>query len=294
MELYDFITTTFVIVDDFVEEYFPARKLRHRGFLPKLTDSEVITMEIVGEYLGLNTDKSIHQYFKRHWSHCFPHIPDRTNFVRQSANLWKIKEELFYYLTRHRDKFIQIIDSMPMEVCKFVRAKRTKLFKGEASYGKWFGRTFFGFKLHFKITSYGLIRRFILAPAHIHDIHFAEDLTHEDRRCWVLADKGYRSKKLFTELWNKRRIFFHTSYRRIDTKPDILPKQTVKRLTGIRRLIETVAGQLEQHFSIKKIWARDMWHLSNRIIRKILAHAFCVVLNLKFNREPLAIKNLVN
>ena len=294
MELSDFITTTFVITDDFVKEHFPARRLRKRGFLPKLSDSEVITMEIVGEYMGLSTDKAIYQYFKRHWSNCFPQLPDRSNFVRQCANLCKIKEEFSYYLTHHRDKYIQIVDSMPLEVCKFPRAKRVKLFKGYASYGKWFGQTFFGFKLHLKVTSYGLIRRFILAPANIHDIHFAEDLVHDDRNCWILRDKGYRAKGLFDKLWNKRRIFFHTSYRRIDTKPDILPKQTVKKLTGMRRLIETVNGQLQQRFSIKKIWAKDMWHLANRIIRKILSHTFCVLLNLKLNKKPLAIESLVS
>ena len=159
MELYDFITTTFVIVDDFVKEYFPARELRRRGFLPKLSDSEVITMEIVGEYLELNTDKAIYKYFKRHWFHFFPNMPDRINFARQCANLWKVKEGFFHYLTCHRDKLIQIVDSMPMKVCKFPRARRVKLFKGKASYGKWFGQTFFGFKLHLKITSYGRINR---------------------------------------------------------------------------------------------------------------------------------------
>ena len=293
MEIYDFIITTFVTVDDFIQEFFQARELRQRGFLPKLSDSEVITMEMVGEYLGLNTDKAIYQYFKRHWLNCFPYLPDRTNFVRQCANLWKVKEDFFYYLSQHQDKFVQILDSMPLEVCKFSRAKRAKLFKGEASYGKWFGQTFFGFRLHFKITSYGLIRRFILAPANIHDIHFASELTYEDKNSWVLGDKGYRSKELFTELWNKRRLFLHTSFRRIDTKPDLLPKQTVKKLTGMRRLIETVAGQMEQQFSVKKIWARDLWHLANRIIRKILSHTFCVILNLKLGREPLSLKGLV-
>jgi len=65
-------------------------------------------------------------------------MPDRSNFARQCANLWKVKEEFFNYLTKHQDKYIQIVDSMPLEVCKFPRAKRARLFKGQASYGKWF------------------------------------------------------------------------------------------------------------------------------------------------------------
>ena len=36
------------------------------------------------------------------------------------------------------------------------------------------------------------------------------------------------------------------------------------------------------------------WQLLNRIIRKILSHAICVLLNLKLNIEPLKLRLLVN
>ncbi|MHC4087299.1 MAG: hypothetical protein ACYSU3_06960 [Planctomycetota bacterium] len=58
MNLIDYIVNIFVMADDFCKIYFPARKLRSRGPLPKLADSEVIAMELVGEYLGLRTDES--------------------------------------------------------------------------------------------------------------------------------------------------------------------------------------------------------------------------------------------
>jgi len=37
-------------------------KLRTRGFAPRLSDSEVITMEIVGEFLGYEGDEAIWDY----------------------------------------------------------------------------------------------------------------------------------------------------------------------------------------------------------------------------------------
>lgn len=48
MDLSPFIVTVFCLVDDWLE----GRKLRQRGPAPKLSDSEVLTMEIVGEYLS--------------------------------------------------------------------------------------------------------------------------------------------------------------------------------------------------------------------------------------------------
>jgi hypothetical protein len=83
MKLIDYIVTVFVMVDDFCKIYYPPRKLRQRGPIPKLADSEATTMEIVGEYLGFDTDEGIYDYFYRHWNFLFPHLPDRSNFVRQ-------------------------------------------------------------------------------------------------------------------------------------------------------------------------------------------------------------------
>ena len=43
------------------------RRLRKRGPMPKLSDSEVLTIEVVGEFLGIDTDKGLHAYFRRHY-----------------------------------------------------------------------------------------------------------------------------------------------------------------------------------------------------------------------------------
>lgn len=294
MELSDYIVNVFVMADDFCKTYFPARTLRTRGPLPKLADSEVITMELVGEYLGLNTDESIFHYFDRHWRYLFPNLPDRSNFVRQCANLWYVKQGFFEYLSGPQDHYLQILDSVPVEVCKFVRSRTSKQFKETAAYGKWFGRTFFGYRLHLKITEIGIIRHFILAPANEHDIRYAEPLIGGDCTGWILGDKAYRCKPLQQKLWDAQRLYFHTSVRRIDKRDSPLPRQTIRTLTGKRRLIETVAGQLEQRFGIKTTCARDLWHLLNRITRKILSHTLGVVLNMKMNIEPLKLRLLVS
>jgi hypothetical protein len=45
-----------------------------------LSDSEVITLEIVGEMLGHDGDEAIWTYFKRHWAAWFPGLGDRSTF----------------------------------------------------------------------------------------------------------------------------------------------------------------------------------------------------------------------
>lgn len=57
MPLEDFIITVFCLVAENIKNEKALQRLRHRGFAPKLSDEEVITMEVVGEFLGVDTDK---------------------------------------------------------------------------------------------------------------------------------------------------------------------------------------------------------------------------------------------
>ena len=67
----------------------------------------------------------------------------------------------------------------------------------------------------------------------------------------------------------------------------------VKSLMSLRRLVETVIGQLAGRFSVEKVWARDLWHFTNRLTRKVLSHTMCVFLNRQLGREPLQLDGLV-
>ena len=70
MDLNTFIVSVFCLIDDHLKGRH--RSYRSRGPTPKLSDSEVITMEIVAEFLGIDTDKGIYTYFRRHYAHYFP------------------------------------------------------------------------------------------------------------------------------------------------------------------------------------------------------------------------------
>ena len=96
MNLDDFIITCFCTIDEMLPAATQGKRLRQRGPRPKLADSEVITMEVVGTYLGLSQDQEVFDYFRRHYAHFFPTMTQiaRTAFARQAANLWAVKERL--------------------------------------------------------------------------------------------------------------------------------------------------------------------------------------------------------
>src|SRR3954466_8161199 len=123
MDLETLIVTVFCLVDDFVRDLCRGRRLRQRGPAPVLADSEVLTVEIVGEFLGLDTDRGLHAHFGRHFGHLFPRLRQvhRTTFLRQAANLWATKRALWRQLaamTGH-DPAVTLVDSMPVTVCRF-------------------------------------------------------------------------------------------------------------------------------------------------------------------------------
>jgi hypothetical protein len=78
----DFIIATFCCIDDLWAQVTQGKRIRPGGFTPSLSDSEVITMEVVGEFLGIETDKGIWNYFRTHWLNLFPSIKSRTTFSR--------------------------------------------------------------------------------------------------------------------------------------------------------------------------------------------------------------------
>ena len=57
-------------------------------------------------------------------------------------------------------------------------------------------------------------------------------------------------------------------------------------------MVETVIGQLSQQFHIEKIRARDLWHLTNRIGRKVLTHTVGIMINKLLGYPPLQYKRL--
>ncbi len=91
MPIEDFIINVYLMVEENYQKIVKG-SLRKGGSSPKLTDSELICMEIVGEFLSLDEDKKIWEYFKNHWLERFPKLGSYPNFTKQCTNLWHVKQ----------------------------------------------------------------------------------------------------------------------------------------------------------------------------------------------------------
>lgn len=289
----EFIIAVFCCVDDLLEEITQGQPLRAKGFAPALADSEVLTMEIVAEYQGIDADQAIWKYFRCHWLAWFPGLSSRCAFVRQAANLWQYKALVQQRLAAKLGAFVDsvhLVDGMPIPLCGFSRAPRCRSFQGEAAYGYCAAKkqTYYGFHGHLIISVTGVITGFSLTPANGSEREALWDMV-EAIHGLLIGDKGYLSTSLQQEL-QQVGIKLETALR--SNMRQALPPAWVKLLMRTRRLIETVIGQLVERFSIEKVWARDRWHLTSRLNRKLLAHTVCRWLNRR-STEPLQFEQLV-
>jgi hypothetical protein len=294
MNLDDFIIALFCLIDEAIAHVLAGQRLRQRGPQPKLRDSEVITMEIVGEYLGLECDSAIFIYFRRHYAHFFPtllHV-HRTTFVRQATNLWRLKERLWQYFlaqTPHDEEFA-LIDSFALPVCQFARAYRCHHFRGEAAYGKdhLTRQTFYGFRVHVRLCWPGVVTRVYLAPANVSELATVPDLA-AGTQGWLVGDRNYWQPSL-TEQLRAQGLRLVAPFRWATRDPH---PRLAQRISRLRYRIDTVFGQLVERCAIKRVWAHDLWHVSNRLVRKVLMHTLAVLLNLTAGCPPLHLAQLV-
>lgn len=293
MDLDSLIIAVFCLLDDALRQAETAR-LRRRGPRPTLHDAEVLTAEVVGEYLGLDRDAELFAYFRRHYSHFFPALREvhRTTFVRQAANLWRVKEALWQRLLPQTgcDPRWAMVDSFPLAVCRFGRAVRCRRFRGLAGYGRDHSQkaTIYGFRLHARVAWPGVVTRLSVCAAGVADAAVLEELTDETRGC-CLGDRAYWKPELHEAL-RARGLEMLVPFRKATHDPT--PERS-RRITSIRYRIETVFGQFCERLSTKRVWARDLWHLSSRLLRKLLAHTLMVVLNRERGNGPLRLAELL-
>ncbi len=190
-----FIITVYCLV---VEHYQLVKEkffIRRGGFAPALTDEEVITMEICGAYFKHHLDKDLFDYFHSHYRHFFPNLRDRPSFVRQSANLWQVKAAIWQLMVERSGQAetrVQVIDTLPLPVCTYTRARRDRCFKTLADYGHCAAKKldYYGFKLGLRVSPIGMITHFPLLNARAHDVNHTNALV-EGFAGLCPADKGF-------------------------------------------------------------------------------------------------------
>ena len=290
-----FVTWMFVIIDDIWQEIAPVYS--RPGPLPRCSDSERITMAIVGECR--EWDKETNLLAEWHnYRHLFPIQPERTRFNRRRRNLMgainHIRQRVLQVLDVAYDGQC-IIDSLPIPVVQFHLVPSST---GDwAAFGATVGwcptkkQTIYGYRLQLLITVGGAIIDFELTSANADDRASARDVLADKHDLTVIGDKGFISAPLATELREHANIRLLTLPKRNQHR-HVSP--VVRRLINqVRQIIETVNGQLTEQFQIELNHAHSFWGLCARLYTKLTAHTLCIYLNRRLgNPDWLRIKAL--
>lgn len=291
----DFCLWMYVIVDDMWQEIAPLFK--RPGPTAACSDSELLTMALVGECRGWTMETDMLSHWREHRD-LFPVIPTQSRFNRRRRNLMAafklIQHGVLQVLDLAADGHC-VIDSLPVPVVKFHLVPTST---GDwRAHGADFGKvpskkmTIFGYKLHLLVTLNGVIRDFILAPASVYDLTVAKNCSVNTPIWQSLVIKPSSVRRWPRGCWSK-----------IGSICSLIPRKNMKvqlptelgRLHNrVRQIIETVNGQLSEQFQIQHNHAHSFWGLCTRLLTKLTAHTLSIYINRLLSKpEPLQIKAL--
>jgi Transposase DDE domain len=290
----DFLLMVFCTIDDELKTLTGSAPLRSRGpRRTKLADSEVITIEIVGEFWGLADDVALLRFFRRYHAAEFPALArvHRTTFARQAANTCWIKRTIQRRVAgRLADPAAPwLVDSLPLPACRFRRAQRSHRFHDAVGWGfdPVAQKAFYGFRLHLRTSPDGVILAYQLAPAQAAETEVFWELV-PDPPGTALGDRNSWSPTLQAEfeaaggrLWAPYKLARHD--------PD---RARSGALQAVRRRIEDTIGQLVERYCCRRIKVKDLWHLEHRLVRKILSLTVAVWMNVVDGHQPLQLERL--
>ena len=284
------------------DAHFPNAEDHRPGRNPDCPDSDILTIAWLLEYIGADSENAGYSRLKVELQELFPSLPERSWFNRRRRNLVAMSEvcrETLRACLPQGDVFI--VDSFPMPVCDFKRAKtsRTDLRWADgseclATYGhcatKGLG-TFFGFRGHLITTGAGVPVDFVIASANIDDREVLPLLVERGRYRVILGDKGYLSESLQEELLDTEGTCLLATRRR--NQKQQYPETFRKLHTRVRRRVETTIGQLTDQFCVARVRGRTHWGVRTRMSNKFGACLLGCFLNHALGRPLMALKNLV-
>lgn len=263
----DVIVTTYVVTDDVL---IALGQRRH--VLAQISDAEVLLVAIVAAL-----------YFQNHHERTLcvlfgmGYLKGHLSVSRFNRRLHQLAHWLPGLLMILGDLFrageVFVIDSLPVPVCKRVRARRCRKVRGREYCGYCAAKQekFFGWRLHLVCTPAGLPVTFDLLPGAFHDLTPIHDLTVElPSGACVYADKGYN------ELLEEHCILLETGVRLIPIrKKNMQPHDWADEydLRQYRKRIESVNSQLES-MGLERLHARTNIGFEIKVHASLLALAF--------------------
>ena len=261
------IITAFVLIDTVLD------RLEHRSHkLALVPDSEIVLVAVVAA-----------KYFQNHHERALCVLRDarylsgRIDLTRFNRRLHALRDWLAFLATTLGELFlggdIFVIDSIPVPVCRRVRAWRCRKVRGREYCGYCAAKKekFFGWRLHLICTPGGVPVSFCMVPAAFHDLTPVHELAFAlPPKARLFGDKAYNSAD------DEASMLTDTGVRLVPIrKANMTPHEWFVddlELREYRHTIETVNSQLEK-MGIERLYARTNQGFELKVHASLIALA---------------------
>jgi hypothetical protein len=302
-----FLTTLYVMVDDFYKEQFYSPPSPGRP--TSLTVSEVVTLSIFSQWYFFRSQRDFYCWAERHLKGAFPKLPDRAEYNRMERKQYEVLVSFFLYLCQFldtQDSPFEILDTSGVPV-RNVKRRGKGWLAGMANIG-WCTRVgwFFGFRLLTSINREGLITGYGFAQGsakeqpmsdtfihlrHHPDPHLAS-VGQPARGRVYLADQGFAAQKMHAH-WREQYGIQMICEPQTNRSP--WPRPWREWLHHLRQIVETTFHKLIDFFRLEKNRSHDLMGFQVSLAAKIALYNFCIWLNKQqFGRPPLAFSDLLD
>ncbi len=269
------VTALYVRIDDLLmahPEWAPRRPAV--GFVPKLTDAELVTLAVLQALLGFDSEARFVRYAKAHLRAWFRYLPQRPGYNKRLRRSGELLPHVLAALARdcpawHDD--VWVVDSTPVECGRSRETQKRSDLAGWAAYGysASHARYFWGLRLHLLATPAGLPIAYALAGAKADERDICLDMiAHAGvarRGQTLIADKGYRSAAFEAQLNDAGITLIRPA-----TKSEP-PRPGQRFLRPLRQIIESINQTLKAQLGLERHGGRTRPGVAARILQRLLA-----------------------
>jgi hypothetical protein len=278
------VTVLFCLIDDAYALLNPRGNMY--GSLKRLSDSEVITLALIQQLRGVESERSFLRDAERFFAHLFPGVVGLhpSSLHRRVRRLRRFLEPLRRAVLRELagDPETLVVDSTLLSVLHPRQVPQSAGFGG-AAWAVWGSFAVYGVKLHLLCTTNRVPISYELTAANAADVLLVRELLAgaglgEDgvaRR--LFGDLAYRSGPLGEEL-AKRGVLLRAE--RADRRPHV------------RQQVEVCFAALKGVFGMGRTLAKTLVGLATRVAAKVAAYTYGLYVNRLLGRSQGRIKEL--
>ena len=163
------MVAVYTLVDTLYRLHIAPHKPLRRGRRPVLSDSEVLTLLLLGQWLG-NSERALLRHAETYWSAYFPRLLSQSAFNRRTRDLGPVCARLMLLIAdelgANRSPY-QIVDTTPVPLAKLCRGKHHRLFAADAAIGRGGSdkHFYYGCALLLAVAADGPVTGFVVGPA---------------------------------------------------------------------------------------------------------------------------------